>query len=900
MARATVQLTDFSLAAPSRSDYCQSKGSSRCRSRVTMISSRLMTKFPGLRSANALDNVVRYGQSLSSKVVSTGGRREKCSRIVPKAMLEGFTEASLGVIKFAENESRRMCHDSIGTEHILLGLLGEKKYFAAKVLRSVGIELDDAREEVEKIQGKGNRSVTHVSYTAQVERVLEFADEEARKLDQVYIGTKHLLLGLVREDECVAAKVLEELDVDLSEIRSEALRMAGHQDAEEVLADYGTNISKLAEEGKLDHPVVGRQEQILRVIQILCRKEKNNPCLIGDCGVRKTDIIEGLAQRIAKGDVPKKLQGKKIMTLETGKLTSGYIYRYVCSEKMEGLMEKIKESDDEIILFIDKMHTLIDGHGEVFKSALASGKLQWIGATTEHEYQYNIETDPDFESKFQPVKVPEASVDETIQILKGLRKQYEIHHNVRYTDESLVAAAQLAHQYIKGRLLPDKAIDLIDEAGSQVQLRENDLSGKVGEFEIELRQIAKEKDEDVRNQDFEKGARLRDTETDLKAQMSNLAAIDKEVSKTETTQVKDEAPVVTEVDIQQIVSKMTEIPVEKVSSDESDRLLKMEETLRTRVIGQDEAVKAISRAIRRARVGLKDPKRPIASFIFSGPTGVGKTELAKALAACYFGSEDAMIRLDMSEYMESHTVSKLIGSPPGYVGYKEGGQLTRAVCRRPYTVVLFDEIEKAHPDVFNMMLQILEDGRLTDGVGTTADFKNTLLIMTSNVGSKIIEKGGRGFGFDLDYDEKDSSYDRIKSLVKDELKQYFRPEFLNRLDEMIVFRQLTKLEVKEIADIMLKKVFERLKKKKIQLEVTEKFRDKVVDEGYDPSYGARPLRRAIMRLLEDSLAEKMLAGEINEGDSVIIDVDSDGNVNCLKGSAGGAVSGPLPEEITTV
>ncbi|WMV57765.1 hypothetical protein MTR67_051150 [Solanum verrucosum] len=668
-----------------------------------------------------------------------------------------------------------------------------------------------------------------------------------------------------------------------------------------TLEEYGTNLTKLAEEGKLD-PVVGRQPQIERVTQILGRRTKNNPCLIGEPGVGKTAIAEGLAQRIANGDVPETIEGKKVITLDMGLLVAGTKYRGEFEERLKKLMEEIKQSD-EIILFIDEVHTLIGaGAAEgaidaanILKPALARGELQCIGATTLDEYRKHIEKDPALERRFQPVKVPEPTVDETIQILKGLRERYEIHHKLRYTDEALVAAAQLSYQYISDRFLPDKAIDLIDEAGSRVRLRHAQLPEEAKELEKELRQITKEKNEAVRGQDFEKAGELRDREMDLKAQITALIDKNKEVSKAES-EAADTGPLVTEADIQHIVSSWTGIPVEKVSTDESDRLLKMEETLHTRIIGQDEAVKAISRAIRRARVGLKNPNRPIASFIFSGPTGVGKSELAKALATYYFGSEEAMIRLDMSEFMERHTVSKLIGSPPGYVGYTEGGQLTEAVRRRPYTVVLFDEIEKAHPDVFNMMLQILEDGRLTDSKGRTVDFKNTLLIMTSNVGSSVIEKGGRRIGFDLDFDEKDSSYNRIKSLVTEELKQYFRPEFLNRLDEMIVFRQLTKLEVKEIADIMLKEVFERLKVKEIELQVTERFRDRVVDEGYNPSYGARPLRRAIMRLLEDSMAEKMLAGEIKEGDSVIVDVDSDGNVTVLNGSSG-TPSDPAPEPI---
>nr|AIM41268.1 chloroplast ATP-dependent Clp protease chaperone protein [Nicotiana benthamiana] len=904
MARALVQSTNIpSSVAGERTR--QFSGSGKNKKTVKMLCnvqppSIRLTNFTGLRGCNAIDTLVKSGQTLHSKVAAaTSVRRPKGCRFVPKAMFERFTEKAIKVIMLAQEEARRLGHNFVGTEQILLGLIGEGTGIAAKVLKSMGINLKDARVEVEKIIGRGSGFVAvEIPFTPRAKRVLELSLEEARQLGHNYIGSEHLLLGLLREGEGVAARVLENLGADPSNIRTQArvskslefivIRMVGESNEAvgasvgggtsgqkmPTLEEYGTNLTKLAEEGKLD-PVVGRQPQIERVTQILGRRTKNNPCLIGEPGV---------------------------ITLDMGLLVAGTKYRGEFEERLKKLMEEIKQSD-EIILFIDEVHTLIGaGAAEgaidaanILKPALARGELQCIGATTLDEYRKHIEKDPALERRFQPVKVPEPTVDETIQILKGLRERYEIHHKLRYTDEALEAAAQLSYQYISDRFLPDKAIDLIDEAGSRVRLRHAQLPEEARELEKELRQITKEKNEAVRGQDFEKAGELRDREMDLKAQISALIDKNKEMSKAES-EAGDTGPLVTEADIQHIVSSWTGIPVEKVSTDESDRLLKMEETLHTRIIGQDEAVKAISRAIRRARVGLKNPNRPIASFIFSGPTGVGKSELAKALAAYYFGSEEAMIRLDMSEFMERHTVSKLIGSPPGYVGYTEGGQLTEAVRRRPYTVVLFDEIEKAHPDVFNMMLQILEDGRLTDSKGRTVDFKNTLLIMTSNVGSSVIEKGGRRIGFDLDYDEKDSSYNRIKSLVTEELKQYFRPEFLNRLDEMIVFRQLTKLEVKEIADIMLKEVFERLKNKEIELQVTERFRDRVVDEGYNPSYGARPLRRAIMRLLEDSMAEKMLAGEIKEGDSVIVDVDSDGNVTVLNGTSG-TPSDPAPEPI---
>ncbi|CAI5988495.1 unnamed protein product [Closterium sp. NIES-65] len=844
---------------------------------------------------------------------------------------------AIKVIMLAQEEARRLGHNFVGTEQILLGLIGEGTGIAAKVLKSLGVNLKEARVEVEKIIGRGSGFVAvEIPFTPRAKRVLELSLEEARQLGHNYIGTEHLLLGLLREGEGVAARVFENLGADAGNIRSQVIRMVG-ESAEAVgagvgggssnskmptLEEYGTNLTKLAEEGKLD-PVVGRVSQIERVTQILGRRTKNNPCLIGEPGVGKTAIAEGLAQRIAGGDVPETLEGKKVrfewpslsdvVTLDMGLLVAGTKYRGEFEERLKKLMDEIKQADD-IILFIDEVHTLIGaGAAEgaidaanILKPAMARGELQCIGATTIDEYRKHIEKDPALERRFQPVQmflihpsrghcfplpprfhlalllpssppthqVPEPTVEETILILQGLRERYEIHHKLRYTDEALAAAAQLSYQYISDRFLPDKAIDLIDEAGSRVRLRHAQMPEEAKELDKQLRQITKDKNEAVRNQDFEKAGELRDQEMDLKTQISAIMEKTKEQSKAEVEASGGAGgPVVTEADIHQIVGAWTGIPVDKVSSDESSRLLKMEETLHNRVIGQDEAVKAISRAIRRARVGLKNPNRPIASFIFSGPTGVGKSELAKSLASYYFGSEEAMVRLDMSEFMEHHTamvrldmsefmerhtVSKLIGSPPGYVGYSEGGQLTEAVRRRPYTVVLFDEIEKAHPDVFNMMLQILEDGRLTDSKGRTVDFKNTLLIMTSNVGSSVIEKGGGGIGFQLDYGEKDTSYNRIKSLVNEELKQYFRPEFLNRLDEIIVFRQLTKQEVKEISNIMLKEVFDRLTKKDIDLQVTERFRDRVVDEGYSPSYGARPLRRAIMRLLEDRSAPAAL------------------------------------------
>eukprot|EP00850_Spirogloea_muscicola_P021447 SM000249S08258 [mRNA] locus=s249:24229:30309:- [translate_table: standard] len=828
-------------------------------------------------------------------------------------MFERFTEKAIKVVMLAQEEARRLGHNFVGTEQlstlqILLGLIGEGTGIAAKVLKSMGVNLKEGRTEVEKIIGRGSGFVAvEIPFTPRAKRVLELSLEEARQLGHNYIGTEHLLLGLLREGEGVAARVLENLGADPQKIRTQVIRMVGESNElvttggaasgkatkTPTLEEFGTDLTKMAMEGKLD-PVVGRKPQIERVTQILGRRTKNNPCLVGEPGVGKTAIAEGLAQRIASGDAPETIEGKRVITLDLGLLVAGTKYRGEFEERLKKLMEEIKASSD-VILVIDEVHTLIGaGAAEgaidaanILKPALSRGELQVIGATTLDEYRKHIEKDAALERRFQPVMVPEPSVEETVDILRGLRERYEIHHKLRYTDEALISAAQLSYQYISDRFLPDKAIDLIDEAGSRVRLQHGQLPEEARALDKELRALIKEKDELVRNQDFEKAGEMRDKEMELRAQINALVSKDKEKNKAEE-ESGDSGPVVTEAHIAHIVCMWTGIPVDKVSSDESSRLLKMEENLHQRLIGQEEAVRAISRAIRRARVGLKNPNRPVASFIFSGPTGVGKSELAKSLAAYYYGSEEAMIRLDMSEFMERHTVSKLIGSPPGYVGYQEGGQLTEAVRRRPYTVVLFDEIEKAHPDVFNMMLQILEDGRLTDSKGRTVDFKNTLLIMTSNVGSSVIEKGGGGIGFQLDYDEKDTSYNRIKSLVNEELKQYFRPEFLNRLDEIIVFRQLTKLEVKEIADLMLKEVFERLKKKEINLEVTERFKDRVVDEGYSPSYGARPLRRAIMRLLEDNLAERLLEGSIKEGDSAIVDVDANGNITVLNGNTGTA------------
>ncbi|MCY7285618.1 MAG: ATP-dependent Clp protease ATP-binding subunit [Cyanobacteria bacterium CAN_BIN43] len=815
-------------------------------------------------------------------------------------MFERFTEKAIKVIMLAQEEARRLGHNFVGTEQILLGLIGEGTGVAAKVLKSMGVNLKDARIEVEKIIGRGSGFVAvEIPFTPRAKRVLELSLEEARQLGHNYIGTEHLLLGLIREGEGVAARVLENLGVDLSKVRTQVIRMLGEtaevgagggsggRTKTPTLDEFGVNLTQSAIDGKLD-PVVGREKEVDRVIQILGRRTKNNPVLIGEPGVGKTAIAEGLAQRIADQNVPDILEEKRVMTLDVGLLVAGTKYRGEFEERLKKIMDEIRSAGN-VILVIDEVHTLIGaGAAEgaidaanILKPALARGELQCIGATTLDEYRKHIERDAALERRFQPVMVGEPSVEETIEILQGLRDRYETHHRLIISDEALEAAATLADRYISDRFLPDKAIDLMDEAGSRVRLARYQRSAEEKELDADLKKLLKEKDDAVRNQDFDKAGALRDREGEIRQQLK-----DKSQERKDAAAEKDaQKPIVTEEDIAHIVASWTGVPVSKLTESESEKLLHMEDTLHTRLIGQDEAVRAVSRAIRRARVGLKNPDRPIASFIFSGPTGVGKTELAKSLAAYFFGSEDSMVRLDMSEYMERHTVSKLVGSPPGYVGYNEGGQLTEAVRRKPYTVLLFDEIEKAHPDVFNMLLQILEDGRLTDSKGRVVDFKNTLIIMTSNIGSKVIEKGANTLGFDFaTEDPNESQYNRLKSLVNEELKQYFRPEFLNRLDEIIVFRQLTKDEVKEIAEILLKDIFKRLTKQGISLKVTDKFKDRLIEEGYNPSYGARPLRRAIMRLLEDSLAEEILSGRVKDGDTAVVDVDEAGQVQIINGA----------------
>jgi ATP-dependent Clp protease ATP-binding subunit ClpC len=752
--------------------------------------------------------------------------------------------------------------------------------------------------EVERIIGRGSGFVAvEIPFTPRAKRVLENSIEESRDLGHGYIGTEHILLALLDEDDGVAWRLFDDLKIDVEKLRADVLMAIGadssdlnavalviggeDDDREYSLEEYTTNITEQAKEGKLD-PVVGRAKEIERVIQILVRRKKNNPVLIGEPGVGKTAVAEGLAQRIIQRDVPDILEEKEIVSLDIGLLLAGTKYRGEFEDRIKRIMEEVQNSET-IILVIDEIHNLIGaGAAEgavdaanILKPALARGELQCIGATTIEEYRKHIEKDQALERRFQPVNVPEPSVDETIQILRGLRNRYERHHMLRISDGALVAAAKLGAQFIADRFLPDKAIDLIDEASARVRLSGCGLPKAAKDLDKELRELLQAKDIAIREQDFDEAGHCRDLEMEIRAQITALIQRQEGLNKNQAKY----NPTVEEEDIAEIVAAWTGIPVSKVSKSETEKLLKMEEILHGRVVGQDKAVMAISRAIRRARTGLKNPNRPIASFIFSGPTGVGKTELTKALASYFFGSEDTMVRMDMSEYMERHNIAKLIGSPPGYVGFSEGGLLTEAVRRKPYTVVLFDEVEKAHPDVFNLLLQILEDGRLTDAQGRLVDFKNTLLILTSNIGSKVIEKGSQGgLGFETADDENDSQYDRISSAVNEELKQYFRPEFLNRLDEIIVFSQLNKQNVREIADIMVAQLCERVLKQGLNLEVTDAVKEKLTDEGYNPIYGARPLRRAIMHLLEDNLAGSFLNTEFKKGSNIIVNLDANGEV----------------------
>jgi ATP-dependent Clp protease ATP-binding subunit ClpC len=806
-------------------------------------------------------------------------------------MFERFTEKAIKVIMLAQEEARRLGHNFVGTEQILLGLIGEGTGIAAKTLKGMGVNLKEARAEVEKIIGRGSGFVAvEIPFTPRAKRVLELSWDEARQLGHNYIGTEHLLLGLIREGEGVAARVLENLGVDLTKVRSNVIRMlgetrgstsatstsAGGRSKTPTLDEFSQNLTLAAQELRLD-PVVGREKEIERVVQILGRRTKNNPVLIGEPGVGKTAIAEGLAQRISNGDVPEMLADKKIVQLDIGLLVAGTKYRGEFEERLKKVMDEIRQAGN-IIMCIDELHTLIGaGAAEgaidaanILKPALSRGEVQCIGATTINEYRKHIEKDAALERRFQPVQVDEPSIEETIEIIRGLREKYEQHHKLIISDEAIETAAKLSARYISDRFLPDKAIDLIDEASSRVRLASSTLPPEGKALEKELKGIIREKEQAIRNQEFEKASDLRDKEADMREKIREFTD---EWKKSQS----DVKLTVTEKHIADIVSSWTGIPVTKLTEDESDKLLKMEDILHERVIGQHDAVKAISKAIRRARVGLKNPNRPIGSFVFSGPTGVGKTELAKALAGYFFGSEDNIIRVDMSEYMERHTVSKMIGSPPGYVGYGEGGQLTEMVRRKPYSVVLFDEIEKAHGDIFNILLQILEDGQLTDSKGRKVDFKNTIIIMTSNVGARGVENPSP-FGFAVNDNDEARRYEKIKDVVNDELKKTFRPEFLNRLDDIIIFHQLTKPEIRKIVDIMLKDVIKRVNTQEMGLEITEDVKELFAKEGYDPAYGARPLRRVIQRRIEDELSELLLLGKFKAGDVVMAKLEGEKDV----------------------
>lgn len=801
-------------------------------------------------------------------------------------MFERFTEKAIKVIMLAQEEARRLGHNFVGTEQVLLGLIGEGTGVAAKTLKSMGVTLKDARAEVEKIIGRGSGFVAvEIPFTPRAKRVLELSWDEARQLGHNYIGTEHLLLGLIREGEGVAARVLENLGVDLNKIRSNVVKMLGESKPQTVssgssgsssssggktktpsLDEFGRDLTLAAQELRLD-PVVGREKEIERVIQILARRTKNNPVLIGEPGVGKTAVAEGLAIRIVNAEVPDILDGKKVIQLDMGLLVAGTKYRGEFEERLKKIMDEIRQAGN-IILVIDEMHTLIGaGAAEgaidaanILKPALSRGEIQVIGATTLDEYRKYVEKDSALERRFQSVIIDEPSVDESIEIIKGLKPKYEEHHGLNISDEAIVAAVQLSSKYITDRFLPDKAIDVIDEASSKVRLKVSTLSPEGKELEKELRALIKEKEDAIRNQEFEKASQLRDEEAEMKDRIREMSQRYKE-------EHEANKPTVTAENVAEVIATMTGVPVTKLTEGESERLLNLEKTLHERVIGQNDAVVAISKAIRRARVGLKSPNRPIGSFIFCGPTGVGKTELAKALAEAVFGSEDNMIRVDMSEFMEKHSTAKLIGSPPGYVGYDDGGHLTELVRKKPYSVILFDEIEKAHPDVFNIMLQILDDGRLTDSKGRHINFKNTIIIMTSNVGASMITTTSR-LGFSTSNDESKDKYEKLKETVTEEMKKAFRPEFLNRIDETIVFAHLNKEEIRQIVDLMLKDLFKRLAERELSVEVTDEVKDHLADAGYSEAYGARPLRRLIQRKIEDMLAEEILSGKYSAGDTI--------------------------------
>ncbi|WP_342043488.1 ATP-dependent protease ATP-binding subunit ClpC [Bacillus sp. OTU2372] len=795
-------------------------------------------------------------------------------------MFGRFTERAQKVLALAQEEAIRLGHNNIGTEHVLLGLVREGEGIAAKALYGLGLGSEKIQKEVENLIGKGQETSQTIHYTPRAKKVIELSMDEARKLGHSYVGTEHILLGLIREGEGVAARVLNNLGVSLNKARQQVLQLLGsnesgsHQGGASANANTPTldslarDLTAIAREGSLD-PVIGRSKEIQRVIEVLSRRTKNNPVLIGEPGVGKTAIAEGLAQQIVNNEVPEILRDKRVMTLDMGTVVAGTKYRGEFEDRLKKVMDEIRQAGN-IILFIDELHTLIGAGGaegaidasNILKPSLARGELQCIGATTLDEYRKYIEKDAALERRFQPIRVDEPTAEESIQILAGLRDRYEAHHRVSITDEAIEAAVKLSDRYISDRFLPDKAIDLIDEAGSKVRLRSYTTPPNLKELEVKLEDVRKEKDSAVQSQEFEKAASLRDTEQRLREQLEETKKTWKEKQGKENNEVTVE-------DIASVVSSWTGVPVSKLAETETAKLLNLEEALHSRVIGQEEAVIAVSKAVRRARAGLKDPKRPIGSFVFLGPTGVGKTELARALAEAMFGDEDSMIRIDMSEYMEKHSTSRLVGSPPGYVGYEEGGQLTEKVRRKPYSVILLDEIEKAHPDVFNILLQVLEDGRLTDSKGRTVDFRNTVLIMTSNVGAEALKRN-KYVGFNIQDGAQD--YKDMKGKVMDELKKAFRPEFLNRIDEIIVFHALEKKHLEEIVTLLSDQLVKRLKEQNISLELTPAAKEKISQEGYDPEYGARPLRRAIQKHIEDRLSEELLRGTLLTGQHVIIDV----------------------------
>jgi ATP-dependent Clp protease ATP-binding subunit ClpC len=812
-------------------------------------------------------------------------------------LFERFTDRARRVVVLAQEEARLLNHSYIGTEHILLGLIHEGEGVAAKALESLGISLEAVRSQVEEIIGQGGTAPSgHIPFTPRAKKVLELSLREALQLGHNYIGTEHILLGLIREGEGVAAQVLVKLGADLSRVRQQVIQLLsgytgpgggsqekagqaagpGNPTGESqpsgslVLDQFGRNLTQQAREKKLD-PVIGRHREIERVMQVLSRRTKNNPVLVGEPGVGKTAIVEGLAQKIVANDVPETLKGKQLYTLDLGALVAGSRYRGDFEERLKKVLKEIRTRGD-IILFIDELHTLVGaGAAEgaidaasILKPMLARGELQTIGATTLDEYRKHLEKDAALERRFQKIVVEEPTVAHTIEILKGLRDRYEAHHRVTITDQALVAAANLADRYISDRHLPDKAIDLIDEAGSRLRIKRMEVPPDFKELENEISQVQQQKKEAVEAQRFEEAGRLRDSEKELLSRKETMEAEVKASGVDLFDEVDEEA-------IAEVLSVWTGIPVYKLTEEETQKLIRMEDELHKRVIGQEDAIRAASQAIRRTRAGLKDPKRPSGSFIFLGPSGVGKTELAKTLAEFLFGDETALISLDMSEYMEKHTVSRLVGSPPGYVGYEEGGQLTEAVRRKPFSVVLFDEIEKAHPDVFNTLLQILEEGRLTDAQGRSVDFRNTVLIMTSNLGTADLRKASVGFG----KADEAVSYEKMKEKVNDALKQHFRPEFLNRIDEVIVFHELTKAEVTQIVDLMIKRVRTQLESQGLALELTPEAKLHLADRGYDPTLGARPLRRAIQRLVEDPLSERLLYKEFRAGQVIIVDVEDD-------------------------